>query len=155
FDPGTPLILAGGLTAENVAEAIARVCPWGMDVAGGVETAPGGKDEEKMRRFIEAARDGRLSSQGTAWNRRHFIFTLGPLTFLKSGTSSVLGRMPWTKVRRSLLGSLTTSCWVMPWSTGSAAVKRFRATFSLGVPLQRSIIVSRRPLTSFLILGSL
>jgi phosphoribosylanthranilate isomerase len=56
FDPGAPLILAGGLTPENVAEAIRAVRPFAVDVAGGVESAPGRKDPEKVRRFVANAR---------------------------------------------------------------------------------------------------
>jgi phosphoribosylanthranilate isomerase len=54
--PRTRLLLAGGLNADNVADAIAQARPWGVDVATGVEEKPGRKDPRKLRAFIANAK---------------------------------------------------------------------------------------------------
>ncbi len=51
-----PMILSGGLNADNVAEAIATVRPFAVDVASGVESAPGRKDPDKLQAFAAAVR---------------------------------------------------------------------------------------------------
>ncbi len=59
-----PVILAGGLTPENVATAIAIAGPDGVDVASGVEVAPGRKEKEALRRFVRQARNAWAGTAG-------------------------------------------------------------------------------------------
>ena len=64
--PPAPLVLAGGLGPHNVAEAIRRVHPYAVDVASGVERAPGIKDEQLMLAFVAAARSA-LAGEEARW----------------------------------------------------------------------------------------
>jgi len=56
---GTPVILSGGLKPENVAGAVAKVQPFGVDVSSGVEKFPGKKDHEKLKLFVKSAKCGK------------------------------------------------------------------------------------------------
>jgi phosphoribosylanthranilate isomerase len=67
---GIPAILAGGLTPDNVADAIDAAWPWAVDVATGVEREPGVKDHGKVRSFIEIANRVGAEQQATREHRR-------------------------------------------------------------------------------------
>ena len=61
-----PMILSGGLRPDNVGEAIAAVRPYAVDVASGVEIAPGRKDHEKLRAFSAAVAAGAMTATPSA-----------------------------------------------------------------------------------------
>lgn len=60
---GLPLVAAGGLRPENVAEAVRMLRPWGVDVASGVERSAGVKDRERVREFVKQARQAALTAE--------------------------------------------------------------------------------------------
>ena len=76
---GLRLILAGGLTPDNVVEGIKRVKPFGVDDASGVELTPGRKDPTAMRRFIEAAKSAIEPDELDASDEQFYNWEVEPL----------------------------------------------------------------------------
>ena len=66
---GKPILLAGGLTPENAAEAVSQVAPFGLDISSGVEISPGKKDAEKVTQLIANAKNP--SSLCGLWTNQH------------------------------------------------------------------------------------
>jgi phosphoribosylanthranilate isomerase len=73
---GLRILLAGGLTPDNVADAIDRVRPWGVDAASGVESAPGIKDPTLVRRFVTTAKAAEPEDYHGREDRRPFDWML-------------------------------------------------------------------------------
>lgn len=63
-DAGRPIVLAGGLTPDNIATAVATTQPYAVDVSGGVERAPGRKDANKVNQFIQNIHNATNGDQG-------------------------------------------------------------------------------------------
>jgi phosphoribosylanthranilate isomerase len=75
---GVRVLLAGGLTPENVAEAIAKVRPWGVDVSTGVEVSAGRKDARKVREFIRNAKQAGPRPYASTEAARPFDWEIEP-----------------------------------------------------------------------------
>ncbi|MFB6267086.1 MAG: phosphoribosylanthranilate isomerase [Halodesulfurarchaeum sp.] len=70
----TPLVLAGGLTPDNVGDAVETASPYAVDVASGVEDEPGRKNPDAVRRFVQEAKDGPPAERGESDSRAEVDF---------------------------------------------------------------------------------